>query len=353
MTNETYIQRRDELVRRQPPFVVVNQNELTPEPGGFLRYGAALLPLTTEAQAAYDRFIGLTNVQKKRVSASYGGEGVDLFRRELAQTGRGGRPGRVALVAAGAERVVTAVTPLPDSPVSVASFFDFVELFADAQRYEVEAIDGSPDRPGGVTVRLVPVRPDYADVLPGDAVMTGGCYFRWSLAAVEVGNYYVRLVCANGMMTTEAQAAGRFHRMDSGIASDYVNGQKWAGASARNFDRFRVAAVEAAQTQASLSEVWAGHELLVRHGAPADLAEQLMPYKRLLGLYGGRDGHIPAARAKSDLTMWEAFNRLTDFASHTPLFDAADARRPRLMQEAMGLLNRRRDIQTYYDAFHP
>ena len=121
MTNETYIQRRDELVRRQPPFVVVNQNELTPEPGGFLRYGAALLPLTAEAQAAYDRFIGLTNVQKKRVSASYGGEGVDLFRRELAQTGRGGRPGRVALVAAGAERVVTAVTPGPNTLMSMSN----------------------------------------------------------------------------------------------------------------------------------------------------------------------------------------------------------------------------------------
>lgn len=109
----------------------------------------------------------------------------------------------------------------------------------------------------------------------------------------------------------------------------------------------------ASQTPASLNEVYCGRKLLTRHGAPEDLAEQLMPYSRLLNQYEehGYGSHLKISKAKSDIMMWDLYNNLTEFASHNTLWDVNDNRRSSLMQQSVGLLQRKRDIQEYYDIF--
>ena len=80
----------------------------------------------------------------------------------------------------------------------------------------------------------------------------------------------------------------------------------------------------------------------------------LMPYSKLLDLYAeaGYDSrNFNTAQAKSNIMMWDVFNKLTDFASHSPLWQADDNRRSSLMQDSMKLLQRKRDIRPYYDIF--
>lgn len=166
----------------------------------------------------------------------------------------------------------------------------------------------------------------------------------------------------------------------------------------RNLETFKTAAMIARDTPASLSEVYCGKRLLLRHGSPENLAETLMPYTELLEKCNELGGHIPATQVKSNIKMWDLFNRLTDFASHADLWDrnlsvkpnvepsllgldrggescakanlpvkpgagtklslggkslakATDIRAASLMQQSMSLLLRKRDIQTYYDIF--
>ena len=76
-----------------------------------------------------------------------------------------------------------------------------------------------------------------------------------------------------------------------------------------------------------------------------------MPYSRLLDMYGSKGLHVPAAQAKSDINMYDLFNRLTDFASHNQVWEQTDDRSSSLMQQSMRLFLRKRDIQTYYDIF--
>lgn len=120
---------------------------------------------------------------------------------------------------------------------------------------------------------------------------------------------------------------------------------------AKNWNSFKNAMITANNTTASLSEVHCGKSLLLRHGVPEDLAEQLMPYSRLMEMYEAEGLHVSTKQAKSDINMYDLFNRLTDFASHNQLWEQTDNRSSSLMQQSMQLLMRERDIQTYYDIF--
>ena len=143
----------------------------------------------------------------------------------------------------------------------------------------------------------------------------------------------------------------RVHRIEDKKITEIINSSNNPKLITRNWHSFKQALVTANNTPASLSEVYSGKNLLLRHGAPEDLAEQLMPYSRLIEMYGTKGLHVPPKQAKSDINMYDLFNRLTDFASHNQLWEQTDNRSSSLMQQSMQLLLRKRDIQTYYDIF--
>ena len=170
---------------------------------------------------------------------------------------------------------------------------------------------------------------------------------------VAEGENYYRIGDVHVEVTSEVQSEldlliGLKSKQSNGFRNAY--GDK-AGVIARNWDAFKHAVNIADETTASLAEVQYGKKLLLRHGAPENLAEQLMPYSRLLEMYGAQGLHVPARQAKSDINMYELFNRLTDFASHTTLWEQNDSRSSSLMQDSMEFLMRKRDIRNYYDIF--
>ena len=152
-------------------------------------------------------------------------------------------------------------------------------------------------------------------------------------------------------MQLSEKALEHVHRIDDRRVEELLCAPDKAGVIARNWDAFKHAVNIADETTASLAEVQYGKKLLLRHGAPENLAEQLMPYSRLLEMYGAQGFHVPARQAKSDINMYELFNRLTDFASHTTLWEQNDSRSSSLMQDSMEFLMRKRDIRNYYDIF--
>ena len=108
------------------------------------------------------------------------------------------------------------------------------------------------------------------------------------------------------------------------------------------------------RTEASMGEVRMVDKLLSRYGVEQDIAQEIAPYEQLLGMYqaAGYDAqHFPINQARSGINMWELINRLTAFASHTPVWEAEDNRRSGLMMESVKLLNRPRDIKEYISIF--
>ena len=351
MTNNEYLAMRDSLLQEQAPFIVMDKNELIAEGENFYNIRGLSVMVSSNVQNQLDRLIGLSTRQREGVKQAYGDDAVMNLRNTFAMANCVARPKKFALIANSAERMVDGIVPLDEEAIPMRSFFDVVETLANKHGYEVEQVQGPACAMYGIIVRLMPVRPQHDAPFGNDEFVTNGLYLRWNLGEIELGNYYLRLVCTNGQMQLSENSLERIHSIDNEKIRGIINSPDSPKLSARNWNSFKNAVNTANNTTASLSEVHYGKNLLLRHGTPENLAEQLMPYSRLLEMYETNGLHIPPKQAKSDMNMYDQFNRLTDFASHNRLWQQTDNRSSSLMQQSMQLLLRKRDIQTYYDIF--
>lgn len=351
MTNKEYVSRRDALLQEQAPYIVMSKNELIAEGENFYNIRGVPVMVTPNVQNRLDQLIGLSPRQREGVKQAYGNDVVMNLRNSFAMANCVARPKKFALIANAAESIVDGIVPLDEEAIPMRSFFDVVEILADKYGYEVDQLQGSARAAYGIIVRLMPIYPQHDAPFNNDEFVTNGLYLKWNLGEIELGNYYLRLVCTNGQMQLSENSLERVHRIDDKKITEIINSSNNLKLITRNWNSFKDALVTANNTPASLSEVHSGKNLLLRHGAPEDLAEQLMPYSRLIEMYGTKGLHVPPKQAKSDIDMYDLFNRLTDFASHNQLWEQTDNRSSSLMQQSMQLLLRKRDIQTYYDIF--
>ena len=351
MTNNEYLAMRDSLLQEQAPFIVMDKNELIAEGENFYNIRGLSVMVAPNVQNQLDQLIGLSPHQCEGMKRAYGNDAVMNLRNSFAMANCVAHPKKFALIANSAERMVDGIVPLNEETIPMRSFFDVVEMFADKHDYEVDQIQGFGHAMYSIVVRLMPVRPQHDAPFGNDEFVTNGLYLRWNLGEIELGNYYLRLVCTNGQMQLSENALDRIHRIDSKKMSEILHSSNNSKLVAKNWNSFKNAVITANNITASLSEVHCGKSLLLRHGAPEDLAEQLMPYSRLLEMYEAEGLRVSTKQAKSDINMYDLFNRLTDFASHNQLWEQTDNRSSSLMQQSMQLLMRKRDIQTYYDIF--
>lgn len=351
VTNKEYELKRNALLQEQAPFVVLNKNELFAERENFYNVRGVSVMVTPHVQNRLDQLIGFSSRQREGLKQTYGDNTMVNLRNGFAMANCVANPKKFALIANPAERIIDGIVALDEEAIPMRSFFNIVEMLADKHSYEVEQIQSSFNATYGITVRLMPIHPKHDAPFDNDEFVTNGLYLKWNLGEIELGNYYLRLICTNGQMQLSQNALEHVHRINDTHMADILNSPNQSTLITRNWDSFKNAANIARQTPASLSEVHYGKNLLLRHGAPEDLAEQLMPYSRLLDMYGSKGLHVPVAQAKSDINMYDLFNRLTDFASHNQVWEQTDDRSSSLMQQSMRLFLRKRDIQTYYDIF--
>ena len=337
MTTEDYVSTRETLLQKQKPFIVLEKEELVAEGGRYYRVGDTLFSVTPEAQRYLDRQIGLNSKQQEGFKEAYGEKALAHLRNSFSMADCVRNPSRFALIANPEECVVEDVVPLVEEVVPMRSFFDIVELFADKHAYEVAKIYSYENGIHGITVELRPVHPQYDTFGANDEFITNGLYMKWTLSGIELGNYYLRLVCTNGSMQISQNSLSKIHQVSTDGVSKILAPQCLSELMIRNLETFKTAAMIARDTPASLSEVYCGKRLLLRHGSPENLAETLMPYTELLEKCNELGGHIPATQVKSNIKMWDLFNRLTDFASHVDLWDRNLSVKPNVEPSLLGL----------------
>ena len=54
---------------------------------------------------------------------------------------------------------------------------------------------------------------------------------------------------------------------------------------------------------------------------------------------------------KGEVTVWDTYNSLTQFATHTTIWEHQDHRRINVMNEAVNLLKKKPDIVNYIDIY--
>ena len=353
MTNSDFLRCKSTYLNEQEPFIVLSKEELVAEKDNYYRIGETSIAVSPTVQNQLDKLIGLPPKQRKGLEETFGTDAIVSLRNSLAMANCVEKPTNFALVANSQQLIVDGIVPLKGQVIPMESYFNLLEMFIDKHSYEIETLESSHNGIYGITARLMPIHPQYDSFFNDDEFLTNGFYIKWNLGEIEVGNYYVRLICSNGAFETEEHSLARMQNLDDQRIREFINSPKKSSLITRNLDRMKEIAQIASQTPASLNEVYCGKKLLTRHGAPEDLAEQLMPYCQLLNQYEehGYGTHLPISRTKSDIMMWDLYNNLTEFASHTTLWSANDNRRSSLMQQSVGLLQKKRDILPYYDIF--
>ena len=354
MTTSDFLSKKNELLKNQEPYLVLSKEELVAETDNYYRIGDTSILVSDGAQLQIDKLIGLSQKQRKGINETFGANAITNFRNSIAMANCVSKPKRFALVANSQENIVDGIVPLKDQAIPMDSFLNLLEMFLDKHSYEIKALESSRNGVYGITVRLTPVHPQYDTFFGNDEFLTNGYYIKWNLGEIEVGNYYVRLVCENGAIETIQHSLSRINNITDIKINEFMLSPSNSRTIKHNIDRMKKIAHESSQTMASLSEVKWGQRLLTRHGVPEDLAEQLMPYTQLLNQYKehGYSNHLSMTNAKSNLVMWDLYNNLTEFATHTSLWAENDNRRSSLMQQSVAMLQKRRDIQPYVDIFN-
>ena len=354
MDNQTYLERRDSFISAQLPFCTVTPQELISTGESTYTVNGLELAVEPEVCRQLDSLIGLSEHQTKAVGETFGSEGIRDLRNYLALSNSIEKAGKIALLADPDTRTVVGATPIKKEAIPVTSFFDFLEMFMNENDYVPEQFYTTELGIGGVTVSLQPHKAIYDEFAPGDEFVSNGIWFRWNLGEVEAGNYYMRMACSNGQMARVDHKVARTNQLDASSMHNMLSLPQNAGFTQRNINKLKTKALLAMQTDASVGEVQMANRLLKRYGVDESMADEIAPCHRLLSSYAaaGYDlKHFALTMAHSDMKMWELFNRLTAYATHTADWEADDNRRSGLMMESLRLLNRPRDIRQYVNIF--
>lgn len=354
MDNQTYLERRDSFIAAQLPFCTVTPQELISTGEHTYEVNGLELAVEPEVCRLLDSLIGLSEHQTKAVGETFGSEGIRDLRNYLALSNSIEKAEKIALLASPDTRTVVGATPIKKEAIPVTSFFDFLEMFMNENDYAPEQFYTSEVGIGGVTVSLQPHHVIYDEFAPGDELISNGIWFRWNLGEVEAGNYYMRMVCTNGQMARVDNKIARTNQLDTSSMHNMLSLPENKGFTQRNLNKMKTNALLAMQIDASVSEVQTANRLLKRYGVDESVADEMAPCHRLLSSYtaaGYDPKHFALTLAHSDMKMWELFNRLTAYATHTTDWRADDNRRSGLMMESLQLLNRPRDIRQYVNIF--
>ena len=350
----TYSRRRDAFIAAQMPFRAVTPQELISTGENTYLVNGLELAVEPEVSEQIDTFIGVSKQQSRAVADTFGGNGIRDLRNYLALSNSIEKAGKIALIADPRERRIVGATHLKKEAIPAESFFDFMDMFMNDNGYTPEEIFTTESGQGGVTVSLLPNNATYDEVAPGEEFLTNGIWFRWNLGEVEAGNYYKRMVCANGSFEMVERKIARTNQLDESSIQQMLSLPQHGLFIGANFKKTRQNALLAMKTDASVGEVRTVNRLLTRYGADDSTVEEIAPFNRLSEMYAtaGYDmAHFPLTQARSDVNMWELFNRVTAFATHNTEWAAEDNRRSGLMLESLRLLNRPRDIKQYVTIF--
>lgn len=354
MDNIEYEKKKNEIISNRFPFKVFDKSEIISKGHNRIDLNGIEIEINDKVQREIDRFMGLTSRQIESVTSTFGQDGIRDIRNFFALLDRQDNTNRIALVANAQTKEIIATKTIEKDPISIESFFEFIDMFMDRNSYYPEKIRIGCDGIFGINVTLKPHHKQYGGLDDGDEFLTNGLYFRWNLNEIEGGNYIERLICSNGQTQEIPYKKGIINDCQPESINRMLALPENKQVMRFNVERLYNCAAVARETFASLSEVMHAKQLLIDRGVDYSIAEEIAPCDLLVNKYENAGINIRKSKGincKSDIRFWDLYNHLTHFATHTTLWEDDDIRRDDLMKESFSFLSRPRDIQRYISIF--
>lgn len=350
MENTDYQILKNKILLQPTAYKEFDKNEIVAVDETHYRLGNATVEFSPKISENIDSFIGLKTGQSKMAEDSYGSNGLANLRNFFAQA-KQNKKEKIIVVADTETRTITGIHRTKTHFIPPQSFFEFAEMFMDKNQFEPDAIDYGNG--SDISIRMKSLNPQVMSFTKGDDFISNGLWLRWNPAEISFGNYYERLVCKNGMTQISHQKQ---------MSLDSLQDERKIGLLLGNYDSFlrqnMHLMLENAQksiaTQASVRELGIGTRILKQMGVDQKITTELIPYDENVARYEESGYPIDSeslALAVSSMTVWQLFNIMTAFASHTKIWGEHDIRQTMLMTRSMDFLNRKRDIKQHYNIY--
>ena len=353
MTTNEFNRIKQEVLDRPICYREVEAKEIVALGENHYTVGNATLEVEPQIAAVIDRFAGIKQGQSRIAQDSYGEQGLTNLRNFFGQAEVKGSK-RLVLAADILHRQIVNAIPIKERMITPDVFFDFAEMFMDKNSYLPERVEYTHTMKNGVSILMKPVHKQIREYVPGDEFLSNGLYLTWNPGEINLGNYYVRLVCSNGNIQTSHHAITKAHSPEVKELERLLMVTADAEPLKQNMDKMLVSAKLAMRTTASVRELGIAVKLLNQHGVETKDANRIIPYEVTKEQYeqaGYNTDSTHMTQAKSEMTMWELFNMLTFFATHNQMWSPQDIRRSLLMEASMVMLMQERDIKEYYNIF--
>lgn len=351
MNYTDYLQVKEDFIMQLAPHKEVELTEIQHESDQLYSIDGVEVPASRRFADSYDTIIGIKPKQKALVRNASGETGLSNYRNYQSVAISIQKPQKVLIVASPESRQLTEVIPIVEEYIAPTLFFDFAEMVAHETGYEIVKVNYSPlgNIQATITFQSRDVRPTL--FLPGEDFLLDGFYLTWTPASLSAGHYYERLVCSNGQTEQESQLDSEVYRlgpeeMRTTIALLKSNDFKQMG-----IESFRGLISTAYESRISLAEMRSCQKTLISLGVGKKVAEEQIPYGKVCESYqkAGKYDADKERIIKGEGTLWDAYNVLTEFATHTTLWTPEDHRRISLMNKATNMLRKKPDIVSYIE----
>lgn len=345
ISNQVYQERKSEAIANQVLRKEVNLSELEVVDNTHIRIDGITIQLT---EKAYKKLLGRLRIPTafaKRFEKDFGQDGLRQLVQMLKTSKVSKRDQMVTLLVDYKERKISDILPANYASISNENFIEFAEQYID--QYGLAVTHMGSDPRGGVTINTV--SPNGLLQVPGmtnELFHTGVSFRNTPDRGLEVSPFLNRLVCTNGMTSTQFDETYGLHQLtDRNI--DQFNEHMLRLASTGfqpvgMVDQIRKANV----TNASVAEVEQalGRVLSADKSLDYDYMQRYIPLNRITNAYAQKGLETAELTAKqrstanSGLSIWELVNGITNFASNDTRFKLNDNTRGNLMVSAGNLL---------------
>lgn len=352
MDLQSFRQKRQQYREQIFPHKIVRLDELRQVDDTLFEIDGQDITLGRGAIRTLTREIGSSARQIDTVRGASGTGGVANFRNYLsAAQGMMCERHAVLLADPGKKEVVDIIIPKKDF-MPIDQFFDFAEFFMDATDTYPEKVEASLEGKMDVMVYLQSNHPETTSFAPGEDFISNGLFLKWTGDTVSLGNYFVRLVCSNGNTRQENRQLTTSYTLSTNDVNRLVQQACSQQMQEHNVELFKQRALSAQDSFASLRELRAPWSWLNKNLTLADeVVSEIVPYTEYEQHFATRGINTKQleAQIKTDITIWQLFNNLTQFATHTTLLAPDDVKRNDIGNMAFNLLTTKHDITNYIE----
>jgi hypothetical protein len=338
---------RESVNKQMFPHKIVRLDEIEFAGNNLFKCNNTEMVATKDVIEKIDKMIHVTEKQTGIVKNMSGNDGLNNFKNYLSVAANASRSQRVVLFANPSHNTLDDMVTLTNEYISSDMFFDFLDIFINRSNYEIVKCEyNSNELHKGMTFYLNPATPSVEQICKNEEFITDGIFIHWTVDAVEMGNYFTRIICSNGAIRIARRNGSKVYALSPDNVRGLINCCK---EMKRGFGNYKLKVLQAIRTTASLSEMRYAFCLLTTSGLQSNDANWIIPYEMLRSSLSGRFAHIPAKQIKTSYSLWDIYNRLTDFSSNNELWKTTDPRRGRIALRAGALLDKKPDIINYME----